>query len=104
MQEKWKAADIKVGAIMETTFWANKVEESGFRFRATHLDGKKAPKVVLCDDPRVHAGVPCMVKVTAIRKPKRSDRGSIEVEFVLLAYSISLASLPSRRNKTRLGI
>ncbi len=82
MTDKLNVADIKVGAIMETTFWANQVEDSGFRFRATHLDGKRAPKVVLCDDPRVHAGVPCMVKVTAVRKPNRNDRGSIEVEFV----------------------
>src|SRR4051794_14680297 len=67
---------------MEATFWANAVKDSGFRFRATHLDGKRAPKVVLCDDPRVRPGIPCLVRIKAIRKPQRTDRGAIEVEFV----------------------
>ncbi len=82
MPAKWKTEDIKIGATMEATFWANPVKESSFRYRATHLDGKRAPKVVLCDDPRVRPGVPCMVKVKDIRKPQRDDRGAIEVEFV----------------------
>jgi nitric oxide reductase NorQ protein len=82
MTEKWASADVKVGAVMETTFWVNPVKDSGFRYRATHLDGKRAPKVVLCDDPQVRPGVPCMVRILAIRKPKRDDRGAIEVEFV----------------------
>ena len=82
MATKWKIEDLKVGAVMEATFWANPVEESSFRFRATHLDGKKAPKVVLADDPRIHPGRPCQVKIVAVRKPARDDRGAIEVEFV----------------------
>jgi MoxR-like ATPase len=82
MTDKWASADLKVGAVMETTFWVNPVKDSGFRYRATHLDGKRAPKVVLCDDPRVRPGVPCLVKITAIRKPQRADRGAVEVEFV----------------------
>ena len=52
MPGKWRIDEITVGSTMETTFWANPVEGSGYRFRATHLDGKRAPKVVLCDDPR----------------------------------------------------
>src|SRR5262249_1191674 len=44
--------------------------------------GKRAPKVVLCDDPRIRPGLPCRVRVSAIRKPQRSDRGAIEVEFL----------------------
>ena len=82
MPEKWSGGDIHVGDVMEATFWANSVKDSGFRFKATHLDGKRAPKVVLCDDPRVRPGIPCLVKVKAIRKPQRADRGAIEVEFV----------------------
>jgi MoxR-like ATPase len=82
MPEKWSGGDIHVGDVMEATFWANAVPDSGFRYKATHLDGKRAPKVVLCDDPRVRAGIPCLVKVKAIRKPQRADRGAIEVEFV----------------------
>jgi MoxR-like ATPase len=82
MSDKLTIEAITTGSVMEATFWANPVEGSGFRFRATHLDGKRAPKVVLCDDPRVRPGVPCLVRITAIKKPDRSDRGAIEVEFV----------------------
>src|SRR5262249_41045525 len=45
--------DIRLGATMEATFYPNSVKESGFRHKATHLDGRHAPKVVLCDDPRL---------------------------------------------------
>lgn len=79
---KWELNDLTSGKVMEATFWANPVTESNFRYRATHLDGKRAPKIVLCDDPRVRPGVPCMVKIVAVRKPARQDRGAIEVEFV----------------------
>jgi MoxR-like ATPase len=79
---KWQIEELKVGSVMEATFWQNPVADSQFRFRATHLDGRRAPKVVLCDDPRVRAGVPCLVRVASISKPDRDDRGAIEVEFV----------------------
>jgi MoxR-like ATPase len=82
MPGKLDIEEITVGAVVEATFWANPVETSGFRFRATHLDGKRAPKVVLSDDPRIRPGLPCLVRVTAVRKPDRNDRGAIEVEFV----------------------
>jgi len=82
MPGKWQIEELKVGAVMEATFWQNPVSESQFRFRATHLDGRRAPKVVLCDDARIRAGVPCMVRITAMTKPERDDRGTIEVEFV----------------------
>src|SRR5881396_3629829 len=82
MPEKWNINELQVGAVLETTFLVNPKHESGFRFRATHLDGKRAPKVVLCDDPRVRPGIPCLVRVKAVRKPQRADRGAIEVEFV----------------------
>jgi MoxR-like ATPase len=82
MPGKWALEELSVGAVMEATFWQNPVEESQFRFRATHLDGRRAPKVILCDDARIRAGVPCMVRITSITKPERDDRGTIEVEFV----------------------
>jgi hypothetical protein len=82
MPAKWTSDDLKVGLEMEATFWPNPVAGSPFRFRATHLDGLRAPKVVLCDDPRIQPGVPCSIKITNIRKRKREDRGAIEVEFV----------------------
>lgn len=82
MSDKLDITAVRLGATMEATFFANPVAGSKFRYRATHLDGRKAPKVVLCDDPRVRPGVPCMVKVLAVRKANRADRGAIEVEFV----------------------
>ena len=82
MSEKLAIDAVKVGDEVTTTFLINPVEESGFRFRATHLDGKRAPKVVLSNDRRIRAGVPCRVRITSIRKPNRTDRGSIEVDFI----------------------
>lgn len=82
MTGKLEIDDVKVGAVMEATFWANPVADSGFRFRATHLDGKRAPKVVLSDDVRIRPGMPCMVRIKSVTKPDRDDRGAIEVEFV----------------------
>src|SRR5690349_5861954 len=82
MATRWKVSEIKVGSTAEATFWANPVKDSGFRYRATHLDGRRAPKVVLCDDPRIRPGVPCIVRIVSIGKPQRDDRGAIEAEFV----------------------
>jgi len=82
MVDKWKLEEIRVGDTMEATFWVNPVSESRFRYRATHLDGKRAPKIVLSDDPAIRPGIPCRVRIVAIRKPNRQDRGAIEVEFV----------------------
>jgi MoxR-like ATPase len=82
MSGKWATDDIKIGATMEVTFYLNAVKDSGYRYRATHLDGRRAPKVVLCDDPRIRPGIPCLVRIQTIRKPEREDRGAIEVEFV----------------------
>jgi MoxR-like ATPase len=82
MTKKWTNEEIHLEAVMEATFWPNPVSGAGFRYRATHLDGRRAPKVVLCDDQRIRPGVPCLVKIKTIRKPHRDDRGAIEVDFV----------------------
>ena len=82
MSGKWNLDELTVGRTVEATFFPNPAESSSFRLRATHLDGRRAPKVVLTNDDRVVAGVPCVVKVVAIHKPERDDRGRIEVEFV----------------------
>ena len=82
MAAKWSAEDIQPGLEMEATFYPNPKKESGFRFRATHLDGLRSPKIVLCDDPRIQPGVPCVIRIKTIRKPERRDRGAIEVEFL----------------------
>lgn len=79
---KWETEDLHVGAVMQATFWPNPVKDSGFRFRATHLDGRRAPKVVLSDDVRIRPGIPALVRIAAIRKPERDDRGWVQVEFV----------------------
>lgn len=81
MSGKLAIEELTVGMILEATFWANPVEDSRFRFRATHLDGKRAPKVVLSDDARIKPGVPCLVRIEAIRKADRADRGAIEVSY-----------------------
>jgi MoxR-like ATPase len=82
LNTKLKTQDIAPGRTYEATFWPNPVAESELRMRATHLDGRRAPKVVLSGDPRIVAGVPCVVRVTEVRKPGRSDRGAILVEWV----------------------
>ncbi len=83
MSGKWTLEELVPGRTVEATFWPNPAgEESRFRLRTTHLDGRRAPKVVLTDDERILAGVPCRVRVVSIHKPEREDRGRIEVEYV----------------------
>lgn len=82
MPTKWTTEELTPGMTVEATFWPNPQDGSPFRLRATHLDGRRAPKVVLTSDDRVVPGVPCLVKVVAVHKPDRDDRGRIEVEYV----------------------
>lgn len=82
MATKWTLEELTPGRTVEATFWPNPTEDSAFKLRATHLDGRRAPKVVLTNDERVVPGVPCLVRVVAVHKPERDDRGRIEVEFV----------------------
>jgi len=82
MPTKWNVEELVPGRTVEATFWPNPVETSAFRLRATHLDGRRAPKVVLSNDERIVPGVPCVVRIVAVHKPERDDRGKIEVEFV----------------------
>ena len=56
MGDKLTLSDVTVGSVWEATFWVNPVESSRFRFRATHLGGKRAPKVVLTSDARITRG------------------------------------------------
>ncbi|CAN5463915.1 hypothetical protein BH11MYX1_BH11MYX1_35650 [soil metagenome] len=85
MSGKWTLEELVAGRTVEATFWPNPLEDSAFKFRATHLDGRRALKVILSNDERIVAGVPCIVKVTTVHKPDRDDRGRIEVEFVTRA-------------------
>lgn len=85
MPSKWNLEELTPGRTVEATFWPNAAETSAFKLRATHLDGRRAPKVVLSNDERIVPGVPCIVRVVAVHKPERDDRGRIEVEFVARA-------------------
>ena len=80
--QKLTVEELTIGKTMEATLWPNPSEDSRFKYRATHLDGRRAPKVVLSNDARIVAGAPCLVRITAISKPERPDHGHIEVEFV----------------------
>lgn len=82
MAGKWKIDEIRPGAVHETVFTVNPVGDSPYGFRATHLDGRRAPKVILSDDPRVRPGARIQVRILKILKPERSDRGRIEVEVL----------------------
>jgi nitric oxide reductase NorQ protein len=72
----------KPGDVFETIFFSNPKKDSPFRFRATHIDGKRAPKVILCNDPRIQPGQLCKVRISTVKKPSAKDRGFIEVEFL----------------------
>ncbi|HEX5063601.1 MAG TPA: MoxR family ATPase [Kofleriaceae bacterium] len=85
MPSKWTVEELAPGRTVEAIFWPNPAEGSTFKLRATHLDGRRAPKVVLSNDDRITPGVPCLVRVLAVHKPERDDRGRIEVEFVARA-------------------
>lgn len=74
--------DVKNGFEFETIFYTNPKKESPFRYRATHIDGKRAPKVILSNDSKIRPGQLCRVRVTSIKKPASKDRGHIEVEFL----------------------
>lgn len=82
MPSKWTVEELAPGRTVEAIFWPNPVADSPFKLRATHLDGRRAPKVVLSNDDRITPGIPVLVRVVAIHKPERDDRGRIEVELV----------------------
>ncbi|MCA9490560.1 MAG: MoxR family ATPase [Myxococcales bacterium] len=82
MSTKWKSEELEPGKVLETTFFRNPVGDSPYPFRATHLDGRRAPRVVLSDDPRIRPGVPTQVRIVAVHKPERNDRGWVQIEYV----------------------
>lgn len=79
---KWKVQELTEGTVYETVFYVNPKDDSKYPYRATHLDGRRAPKVILADDPRIRPGVRTRVKLGPIHKADRPDRGWIEVEVV----------------------
>jgi Cdc6-like AAA superfamily ATPase len=79
--QKAKPKLTSVGQVFETTFHANRKGENPLRFRATHINGKRAPKVILSDDPKIQCGQLCRVKVVKVVNPASKTRGHIEVEY-----------------------
>lgn len=77
-----KADELTVGRKFETVFYANPKKDSPFRFRATHIDGQRAPKAVLSDDPSIQPGQLCQVRITAVKGGGAKGRGHIEVEHL----------------------
>lgn len=80
--QKPTALKIKEGLVFETIFYHNPKKESPFRFRASHIDGRRAPKVILCNDTRIQPGRLTKVRITTIKKPASTEHGHIEVEFL----------------------
>ena len=76
-----RAIRLRPGLVFETTFSSNGKRDSGFRYRATHIDGRRAPKVVLSNDGRIRPKQACRVRITRIEKPAARGRGHIEVEY-----------------------
>ena len=77
-----KTPKLKNGSEFETTLYSNPKKDSPFCYRGTHINGKRAPKVILCNDRAVLPGQLCRVRVTSIKKPAAKDRGHIEVEYL----------------------
>jgi len=73
---------VKNGDVVEAVFYNNPKKESPFRFRATHMNGRRAPKVVLSNDPSIQPGQLCRVRILSVKKPTSKDRGHIEVEYL----------------------
>jgi MoxR-like ATPase len=72
---------LAVGRVIETTFEPNPIG-GRFRWRATRVGGRRAPKLVLSNDARIVPGVACQVRVTEVRKPGRRDHGYVAAEFL----------------------
>ena len=43
---KWNVEELVAGKTVEAVFWPNPTESSQFKLRATHLDGRRAPKTL----------------------------------------------------------
>jgi hypothetical protein len=44
MAGTWEIEELKVCRVHECRLWASPVEDSSFRFRGTHLDGRGEPR------------------------------------------------------------
>src|SRR5690242_14945716 len=74
--------NLKNGLEFETIFSANPKSESPYRWRATHINGQRATKVILSNDTRIQPDQLCRVRITSIKRPASKEHGHIEVEFL----------------------
>jgi len=79
MPTKWSVEELAPGRTVEAIFWPNPTEGSQFKLRATHLDGRRAPKVVLSNDDRITPGIPCLVRIA-----EKSDQTPVHTPSVPL--------------------
>ena len=70
---------LKKGSVFRTVFHINPRSGSQHGFRATHANGQRAEKVILCDAD-IEPGVTYEVRVRSILRPKADNRGAILVE------------------------
>ena len=71
------------GDIVETVFWRNEGElEDRFPYRATHVNGVRSGKVLLCADQDVVPGRPARARVVRVKRPQSPGRGFYEVKHL----------------------
>jgi len=66
----------------DTIFYNNPKKESKFRYRATHINGRRSTKAIFCNASPLPLGKLCRVRIKSIKKPASEGRGYIEVEFL----------------------
>ena len=75
--------ELQEGLAFETTFWRNEgAQKDAFPFRATHINGKRSPKVILCSGKAILLGKPVRVKVVRVTRLNSAGRGFAEVEYL----------------------
>ena len=80
MAERWDLKELAQGDVRETTFWQTSLEGVGFVFLATHLDGRRVPVPVYCNDKRITAGIPCRVRLRSLIL--RGSKRQLLVDFL----------------------
>jgi MoxR-like ATPase len=78
-----KSVALHPGDVFQAVFWRNEGEQSNaFPFRATHVNGVKSNKVILCANPSIPPGRPVRARVTRVKRPQSEGRGFIEAEYL----------------------
>jgi nitric oxide reductase NorQ protein len=83
MPTKWNVDELTPGRTVEATFCRTPPRIGSL---APRLDGRRAPRS--CSRTTIASSPACrVVRVVAVHKPERDDRGRIEVEFVAHVWS-----------------